>query len=448
MTKPFKLLRSFALLSFVSIAIISIGLALVLLRYLTENTLERDAVVSMEFIQSVSKINSPGNYFQGKQLGRDRQQMEEFFRHVTLIPDVLHANVYSDDDALVWSSDPRLIGKHLGDNPELDRALQGDLVFQRETRETRTGDVEKVEHRYLPTHVTDFVENYIPIWNEDESHVIGVVEVYKSPRALLRALEGGKRMVWLSTIVGGVFLYAVLFSIVRRGSSLIDQQQRALVKTERLATVGAMAASIAHSIRNPIASIRSSAELALDDTGDPLTKHLNDIITTADRFDDWVRELLMFHRDPKEQYQRAQITDVIHASLKNFENRWDTYAVGIRVDLPPTLPAVQGDPYLLIQVFNSVIANALEAMTDGGELSVDASLRRARVEVHVRDTGVGIPEAQLADVFTPLVSYKANGLGIGLSLARQVLEGFAGHIALTSVEGQGTSVTLTLAVAR
>ncbi len=447
MVKSFKLLRWFALLSFVSISIISIGLALVLLRYLTENTLERDAVVSMEFIQSVSKINSPGNYFQGKHQGSDREQMEEFFEHVMLITDVVHAIVYTDNGVVIWSSDLTLIGKRLGDNPELDRALLGQLVFERETIEAHTSDAGKVEHTYLPDHVTDFVENYIPIWNQDESRVIGVVEVYKSPRALLSALEGGKRVVWLSTILGGVFLYAVLFSIVRRGNLLINEQQQALVRSERLATVGAMAASIAHSIRNPIASIRSSAELALDDASEPLTKHLDDIIATTDHFDDWVRELLMFHRDPEEQYQQARITDVIHASLKDFENRWDTHAVRVRLDLPPTLPAVKGDPYLLTQVFNSVIANALEAMPEGGELNLAARSERAQVLVRVRDTGVGIPEERLADVFTPLVSYKANGLGIGLSLARQVLEGFARHIALTSVEGKGTSVTLTLAVA-
>lgn len=224
MKKSFHLQRIFAVLSLITITAISTVSGYILLRFLSQHLLERDVSVSAEFIQSVAQINDPEPYFHGSDQDGDRTELEEFFRHITQIPDVLRATVYDKNQSIIWSDDAALIGRRFGDNDELKQALTGVPVFKRDF----AGEKEKIEHRFLPPQVTDFVESYVPVWSNDRREVIGVVELYKSPSALFAALAHGRWLVLAVSVIGGVVLYLILFWIVRRASKTIEQQGREL----------------------------------------------------------------------------------------------------------------------------------------------------------------------------------------------------------------------------
>lgn len=442
--QPFNLLRWFSLLSLLTITLISSLSGYVLFRFLNAHLLERDAVVSMEFIQSISQINDPAPYFRGSHYAGDRAQLEEFFRHITLIPNVLRANVYAKDQSIIWSSDQSLIGKRLGANPELRAALHGQLAVKRE--QTEEGEDDKLEHVTLPRDVTDFVESYIPVWDKERREVIGVIEMYKAPVALFDAIGQGKRLLVVISVLGGALLYAILFWIVYRANTLIRQQQHALVEAEKLTLIGEMAAAITHSLRNPLASIRTSAELAQIESHGAVGEYAADIISEVDRLDRWVREVLAQLKDSRDFAQTASVAEAIGASMAYFGGRPEKQGVKISLELPSDLPPVQANLGLLTQVLISLIANALEAMPSGGQLSVRGSLRRRSVAVRLSDTGSGISAQQLNTVYQPLVSYKAGGLGIGLALARRILARYGGHLELFSREGRGTTAELQLPV--
>ncbi len=218
--KEFHLVREFAILALLAISIISIVSGSVLFRYLSQHLLERDMIVSSEFIQSVASFNDPEHYFNGSDRDEDRAEIEQFFHNITLIPDVLRATVYDVNQTIIWSDNPDLIGKRFTDNDELTTALNGDPVFAIESPE----DTGKAEHEYLPSDVSEFVENYLPIWNSDRTRVIGVLELYKAPKALYDAIAKGKKLVLAVSVSGGIILFLTLFWVVRRASRTIDRQ--------------------------------------------------------------------------------------------------------------------------------------------------------------------------------------------------------------------------------
>ncbi len=440
-SRPFNLLWWFAALSFITILLISALLAFVLSRFMSTNLLDRDAVVSMEYIQSVSQINDPREYFSGEI--EEKSQLIEFFDHITRLPDVLRANIYNKSRTIVWSNEKELIGRRFGDNDELEQALSGRLVVQHK----QLKKAHKAEYRFFPDDTTQFLENYIPIWNENNTEVVGVAELYKRPVSLFRSLEQGRSLVWTISFLGGLFLYAVLFWIVWRGGVLINRQQKALVESERMGVVGSMVASVAHSIRNPIASMRSSAELAMEDATPDVREYLQDIITEVDRFDEWVRELLSFSQNGADRNQVIAINNVIESSLGSFEDRPRKQGIRVTLDVPENLPQVVGESALLEKVFHSLISNAIEAMPQGGELILSVESRPSSLRVRVCDNGTGIPKDRLTDVFVPFSSSKSNGLGVGLALARKVVEGYGGSIEILSAEGHGTTALVTLPIA-
>ena len=183
-------------------------------------------IISAEFIQSVAQINNPEPFFKGELKVKDNPQIEEFFNHITQIPDVLRATVYDTSQTIIWSDNKELVGKRFADNDELTLALTGTPVFARETKNNT--DNQKTEHRFLPDHVTDFVESYLPMWDADHETVIGVLELYKAPNALFKALDNGKKLVLTISSVGGGLLYLILFWVVRRASQTIDNQAQEL----------------------------------------------------------------------------------------------------------------------------------------------------------------------------------------------------------------------------
>ena len=109
---------------------------------------------------------------------------------------------------------------------------------------------------------------------------------------------------------------------------------------------------------------------------------------------------------------------------------------------------MQGDPQLLVQVLNSLIANALEAMPDGGRLRIGGERREDRFTLHLSDTGAGISPDRLAEVFTPFITHKPQGLGVGLALARRIAQRYGGQLDLRSQPGKGTTASLQLPIVR
>ena len=441
--KPYSLVRSFALLGLISIVIITAASALLLGRFLRRSLLERDAVLTTQFVQSIAEAQNTGAYFAKTEYQQNKQALDEFFVHIAHLPDVVRANVYRADGTIVWSDQQDLIGKRFTDNPELRRALAGEMAL----KSGRRGDEEKAEEVLYPVDLDEFVENYIPIWDATGEGVVGVVEVYKIPQLLLLTIEKARRLVWINAAVGGVFLYAALFWIVLRADKLIKRQHKALLDSEKMSALGEMASSVAHSIRNPLAAIRSSAELALEEAQEPLTSHAEDIVKEVDRLGLWLRDLLVYSIGQNDQERKAAIADVIHNSLDGLAERLAKQGIAVKLEMKDSLPEVQGDPVALTQVFNTLIANALEAMPNGGILRLIGEPMAGGVIVKIIDSGVGISPEHLKKIFEPMVSFRRNGLGIGLYLSRRILQRYGGKLDLLSDEGQGTTAVLQLAAA-
>ena len=442
-TKPFNLSRRFALIGLVSIATLSAVCALLMSRFLTERMLHQEAVLTMEFIRSVVLVENAGRYFREGQVGA--QEVNSAFNHVANMPDVIRASAHSADRQVIWSSDKAIVGRRFDDNHELDEALSGMLVVHGDSVDDSEGE-RKSEHASLKPQVGYFVEIYFPV-QDASGQIVGAVELYKKPRALYEAISAGRRAVWLGAVAAGLFLYFTLFWLARRADALIRTQQEQLVQSETLAAVGEMGSAVAHGIRNPLASIRSSAELSLElspDAGEPA----RDIIAEVDRMEHWVRMLLSYARPVASQPVAVEVGELVAHGLAEFERETARRQITVRSLVPPGLPPVSADPLLLGQVLGSLLANAVEALREHGEIEVSAGHAERQVWVRVRDSGPGLTQAQLEKVFKPFFTTKTKGLGVGLPLARRIIERFGGRLELRSEPGRGTLAEFRLPVFR
>ncbi|MBL8491263.1 MAG: two-component sensor histidine kinase, partial [Rhodocyclaceae bacterium] len=218
-------------------------------------------------------------------------------------------------------------------------------------------------------------------------------------------------------------------------------------QSETLAAVGEMGLAVAHGIRNPLAAIRSSAELNLE-TSDPQSREsAQDIIAEVDRVESWVRELLSYARPVTGQAHSVDLGTLLGECLAEFERETARRDIVIARHIPGDLPPVRFDPLLLGQVAGNLVANACEAIGHAGCITVRAEAADRSVRLAVEDDGPGLAPEELARVFTPFYTTKARGMGLGLPLTKRILERFGGSITVDSAPGRGTRVELMLPTA-
>ena len=293
-----------------------------------------------------------------------------------------------------------------------------------------------------------FVENYLPVRARTGGPVIGVVEVYRVPLALFETIANGMRLIWAIALGSGLVLYLTLFWIVRRADRLIEEQSARLREAEMLAVIGEMTGAITHGIRNPLASIRTSAELCQDDPSPNVREAARDITAEVDRLSEWVRQLLTYSEREPARLDPVDVAPLLAASVQGFERDMQRRGIESRVAIAPGLPAVRAERVRLSHAFNSLLSNALEAMPEGGSLHVAAALgpRSRTVRVTIRDTGVGIPREHLPRVFAPFFTSKRKGLGLGLPLVKRIVTRFGGSVSVTSDAGAGATIVVDLPV--
>ena len=194
---------------------------------------------------------------------------------------------------------------------------------------------------------------------------------------------------------------------LRGNVAQLERTQAQLVQSEKLASIGEMAAAVAHGLRNPLASLRAAAQLARRHPDSPAAReHLDAIITEVDRLDRRISHLLSFSRPAPFRPMPESVPRLVEGLLPAFAGPLREQRVELQVDLPSSLPEVRVDPMQMEQAILELVSNALDAMPQGGRLRIAAQTRngadaRPEIAIEVSDTGGGIPENLLATVCEP-----------------------------------------------
>ncbi|MDD0971511.1 MULTISPECIES: ATP-binding protein [Pseudomonas] len=455
--QPFNLLRWFSLISMAVIGTVAVALGAVSTRFVIEESVQRDALLTAQFIQaiaaaevrhvSIPNVRTMGELLDPRQ-DKDFPDVDpaarasargEFLDHIEHLPDVILANIYAPDRTVIWSTNPALTNTRIHADEDLDRAFDEKIPVSASYHDV---DKAREEQKFVVPPEYIFIENYIPLFDAEGKNVTAMVEIYKEPKDLIARMERGLTLIWLATALGGGLIYLGLYWIVRRAAILLAAQQKQLIANETFVALGEMSSAVAHSLRNPLATIRSSAELALEFDAGPAQKNIKDIIGQVDRMSKWVRELLQSLRPLNDDPEPVNLVAALHDSLMAFEQQIAKAGVHV-VFHPQQTPMVLSQPIQLTQILNSLLANALEAMDKGGTLTITLEPSDSRgVSVMLSDTGKGMNEEQRSMAFRPFFTTKQGGLGVGLVLVKRIMERFGGGVSLDSREGEGTTVRL------
>ncbi len=241
---------------------------------------------------------------------------------------------------------------------------------------------------------------------------------------------------------------------LRHKIDTLRDTQSQLVQSEKLASLGQMAAAVAHGLRNPLASIRAATQLTLLrlPADSPLREHLTAVIDEVDRLERRVVHLLDFARPVAFAPAPTSLQGLVKGVLGVFAEKIAQQGVELKVALEASLPEAWLDASQVEQAIIEVVANALEAMPGGGLLTLQAvaatqAAHPGAVRLTIGDTGAGIPSEALSRVVEPFFTTRADGTGLGLAIAKRFVELNKGRFEISSQERKGTVVTITLPLA-
>jgi two-component system, NtrC family, sensor histidine kinase PilS len=221
--------------------------------------------------------------------------------------------------------------------------------------------------------------------------------------------------------------------------------EETLKRSEKLAAVGALAAGLAHELRNPLASMSGSIQLLQDGQtfADDERRLMSIVLREADRLNGLVRDFLQFARPAPNQLEPLDLREVVAHTLTLFRNDPTRRLLQVQEDLPAPLPVV-ADKGQLGQVLWNLLTNAAEALPQGGKVRLSGRVEAGAVLLQVEDDGPGISADDLPHIFEPFYTTKARGTGLGLAIVHSILQGHGGEIAVESAEGRGTRFCLKL----
>lgn len=244
---------------------------------------------------------------------------------------------------------------------------------------------------------------------------------------------------------------AMLATSFNQLAETLQETQQQLLHKERLASMGQLAAGVAHEINNPLGTILLFADILYKETpeDDPSREDLALIVAEAQRCKQIVAGLLNFARQQQVALQRTDVNALLQQVAETLRHDPALCEVAIVAQFDPALPAIQADPGQLQQVFINLMRNACEAMPGGGTLTLRTrALGDQEVEIQVSDTGTGIAADDQSKMFTPFFTTKpvGKGTGLGLSIVYGIIKMHRGQISVQSEEGVGTTFTVVLPV--
>ncbi|MCX7642184.1 MAG: PAS domain S-box protein [Armatimonadetes bacterium] len=314
---------------------------------------------------------------------------------------------------------------------------------------------------------------------------IKVVNPFSEPRLpeRLRALLGDSEAIcvplvaqeeWLGVIIADnafsrhpitgeaerlLRLFASSASVALRNAQLIAELKEALereqkmreqlVHSERLAAIGELAAKIAHDLRSPLVTIGGYARQLQRNPSDPqrVQRNVQIIVGEVERLERQLRDILDFATPKPPKLQSLNINEMIARLAEIHRPSMEAAGVQLVIELPPNPLFVNADEIQLERVLLNLWRNAVEAMPEGGKLTVQVWNENEAVKISIQDTGVGIVPDELPNIFKPFYTTKSTGSGLGLAICKKIIDDHGGQIEVVSSVGEGTTFVITLPAA-
>lgn len=457
--KPFRLVKYFAIASFIIMILISFPFSLfisqkakeILFKHYEDYTLEVGSYINNQVRQD---FTVPMIIQFGSISLRNKQQRETLDSVVRKATETLNVDVVKlhsiHDDMVIYSTDSSLINEKSVKSEGYLKALKGEMSSELISEEKgfwglgieRIGGKKKVR-TYLPL--------IFPLG--DETIITGILEMVLDMTEQYRSIVKLQYLIFGTSILMMALIFFALLFIVHKAEQIIGRrtlEQRELEEqlnlAERLAALGEMVAGVSHEIKNPLGIIQSTAELlsGMPDA-DKKQKRLSGVITEESiRLNRIVTEFLDFSRPHELNIQECRLEEIIRKDLDFLRPEIEKEGISIKTNLDGRSYKISVDQDLIHRALMNLIMNAMQAMENGGTISLGITEAKGGYSITIQDTGTGISSDNIKKIFNPFFTTKEKGSGLGLPIVRKIIEGHRGTINIESNKGEGTKVTIHL----
>ena len=364
-------------------------------------------------------------------------------------------NIYSlDRPVIAYSTEPALLGVEVEPSEGYLRALEG----------SNSSSIMEVNDNPDSLKVKFFgmgkkLQTFIPFQDMDpltgeKGYIGGVFEIIQDLTKEYNSIARLQFVIFGFSVLFMMLIFLTLLLLVQKAEKILEQRMKRqselkaqLEHKERLASLGEMIAGVSHEIRNPLGIIRSTAELLGNTSPEGPSKKLTDVIVEeSSRLNNIVTEFLDFARPRKPNFEQCTLGDILLKNIVMFNPQFKKDNIKVSHNIAAGSFPIIADPNLLYRCFVNILSNAVQAMKDGGKITITVKKQNAMkgYNVYIEDTGAGIPEEKLSKIFNPFFSTKDEGSGLGLSIVKSIVEGHGGSVHIASVEDRGTTVTVFL----
>lgn len=460
-SKPFRLVKYFSFSSLILIFFGTIVLSILNTHWIRTMQFSKSEAYALLLIENLNhqvfmQFILPVGIEFGKIELRHKDQYERMDR---VVRSTLHSfkvdmvNIYGVRDVIAYSYSKELIGlENLGGTSHqnaLDGKPTSRLIQKGSFWELFFGVPEEIK-----------IVTFAPLRMEKplspvSGEVLGVVEIVQD---LSHDYEDIFRYQIMTLVtVSGVMmiLFFIMTVVVKRGEGIIHKRaqeqlklKEQLSRAKHLSSLGEMVAGVSHEIRNPLGIISSSAELLQKKmaTGDPMTRIPTIIIEESTRLNDIISDFLNYAR-PKEPNRFAcRIEDVIDKNIRFLETQTKAEGFKIHAFFEDGLPIIMADTDMLYQAFLNVFINAMQAMPNGGDVTVKAKSSNNSVWIAVEDQGNGITEKDMEKIWDPFFTTKDKGTGLGLGIVKNIIEAHQGNVRIENRAEGGARVSIRLPI--
>ncbi|MGO9690133.1 MAG: two-component system sensor histidine kinase NtrB [Syntrophobacteraceae bacterium] len=368
---------------------------------------------------------------------------------------VERVNIYSYEEILLYSTNKEMIGTKGDLGEPFKAALNEQSVSVLSAEKTDLFGFElKGGTRRLTT--------YLPMWEERplswrKGKVLGIFEITQDVTHDYETIYRFQWIVALSFLLFVGILFLTILFIARHAERIITARseeryklEEQLHQSERLAALGEMIAGVSHEIRNPLGIIRSTAELLDSRMQDGNQRRFSSIIVEeSTRLNNILTEFLDFARPQALRPGKCRIEDILDRNLSVMEAECQRLSINIEKCYQTGDYCLEADEDLLYRAFVNIFANSVQAMPQGGKLTIQTSIINGRddaslVEIQVQDTGAGIPKEVMKKIFNPFFTTREKGSGLGLAIVQTIIDNHSGEIEVISMQGCGATMIIRL----